>query len=84
VNKSAGDKKVCPSFASSTTPAAFATTASDAVTSLRATDQANGELLSVPRFAFVGIASDACILSEPLPTEPQDTHGMIYRRSLQA
>jgi len=27
---------------------------------------------SVPRFAFVGLASDASILSEPLPTESQD------------
>jgi hypothetical protein len=46
--------------------------------------KANGELLSVPRFAFLGLASDACILSEPLPTESQDTREVVYRRSLQA
>jgi len=32
----------------------------------------------------MGLASDACILSEPFATESQDTREVVYRRSLQA
>ena len=43
-----------------------------------------GSCCQVPRFAFLGIASDAWILSEPLRTESQDTREVVYPRSLQA
>ena len=43
-----------------------------------------GSCCQVPRFAFLGLASDASILSEPLSTESQKTRDVVYRRSLQA
>ena len=43
-----------------------------------------GSCCQVPRFAFLGLASDASILSEPPPTESQNTREVVYRRSLQA